>query len=102
VPHPLHHIYALSLWLPVCTQGTSGFHFYVVLSGSAGVYVRPQGDPSGIIRRLASVNGDKNVGNIVANIVAGECAGWFASPVHLSTPDTCTLLSLPLSSALHR
>jgi hypothetical protein len=60
----------------VCIQGEVGRHFYIVLSGTAGVYVRSEGTAvsgkkRGALRRLSCVNGDDEVGRLVARIGPG-------------------------------
>ena len=55
----------------VCQQGTIGTTFYIVLSGTAGVYVNNEPDSSRPIKRLSSIQGDALVGSLVAKIVPG-------------------------------
>jgi hypothetical protein len=59
----------------VCQQGTVGTTFYIVLSGTAGVYVHTTPDTSKVVRRLTAVQGDPNVGSLVAKIGAGKGKG---------------------------
>ncbi len=58
----------------MCQQGTIGTQFFIILTGTAGVYVHKTPDPTKAVRRLTAVSGDVNVGPLVAKILQGACA----------------------------